>query len=212
LESADKLSESSNHTFQENQRHFMQSCGLWDALSSHERALLEESVGAWSAQDIADGQWRAEALCVLLWALKQNSDLAPYDKQMPITNLPDPTPGASARFIRNAVLRNKDEIKEARTIAELWLWRARTTQLQLSGAAPPAGWTFEKIIATTAEGAQKKKVFLPIDHDFPVLNKAYSKLSEEEWRTMRSIAQERLCALNWLCRYAADWDAVPTGT
>ena len=212
LESADKLSGSSDHTFQENQQHFMQSSGLWDALSSHERTLLGKPLGAWSTQDIADGHWRAEALGVLLWALQQNGDLVPYDKQIPVANLPEPTPDASARFIGNAVLRNKDEITEARSIAELWLWRARTTQLQLSGATPPDGWTFEKIIARAAGGAQSKKVFLPIDHDFPALNKAYSKLSEEEWRTMRSIAQERLYALNWLCRYAADWDSVPTGT
>ena len=212
LESADKSSDSSNQIFQDNQRHFIQGSGLWDALSSHQRTLLEKPLGSWSTQDIADGQWRAEALGCLLWALKQIGDLAPYDKQIPIANLPAPTTGASARFIRNAALRNENEITEARSTAELWLWRARTTQLQLSGAAPPDGWTFDKIIAKAAEAALSKKVFLPIDHDFPVLNKAYSKLSEEEWRTMRSIAQERLYALNWLCRYAADWDAVPTGT
>ena len=30
--------------------------------------------------------------------------------------------------------------------------------------------------------------------------------------TMGSIARERLYALNWLCKYAEDWDEVPTGT
>ena len=82
----------------------------------------------------------------------------------------------------------------------------------MSGTAAPDGWTFEKIIAMTAEKANEDKLFVPIDHDFPALNKAYAKLSEDEWHTLNSIAQERLYALNWLCKYADDWDEVPTGT
>ena len=193
---------------------FLKSNGMWDALSLRERTLLEKPPGAWSMQEIADGQWRAEALSVLLWALKQTQDFPAYDTQAPIASVMSslPPPGSSVRFVSKAALRSENEILKARNVAEPWLWRARTTQLQLSGTAAPEGWTFEKIIATAAEGAQRKKLFTPIDNDFPVLNKAYAKLSEDEWQTMRSIAQERLYALNWLCKYAADWDKVPTGT
>lgn len=214
LESRDKSSENSDSFFQKKQREFLQENGLWDALSSRERTLLEKPYGSWSTQEIADGQWRAEALGIMLWALNQIHDIPPYDKESSAEGVMNalPSPGSSRQFVSSAALRNENEIREARNVAELWLWRARTTQLQLSGASPPDGWTFEKIISTAAEAAQHKKLFTPIEHDFPALNKAYSKLSDEEWHTLRSIAQERLYALNWLCKYADDWDAVPTGT
>jgi hypothetical protein len=218
LGSENRSSENSDGIFQTNQRRWMQTQGLWNALSSRERTLLEKPLGTWSTQEVANGQWRGEALGVLLWALKPNGNLPPYD--YPNANVMDslPPPSDSARFVRNAKLRDAAEIIKARSVAELWLWRARTTQLQSDdmtlpgGVDLPEGWTFEKIIATAAEKAHGHKLFVPIDHDFPALNKAYAKLSEEEWCTMRSIAQERLYALNWLCKYAEDWDAVPTGT
>jgi hypothetical protein len=200
--------------FQQKQRRWMEGQGLWNGLSLRERTLLEKPVGTWSEPEIADGQWRAEAIGVLLWALKPNDKLPPYDRQISSADVMAalPSPDDSVRFIRKAQLRSAEEIIAARGIAELWLWRARTTQLQMTGAAAPEGWTFEKIIAMAAEKANEDKLFVPIDHDFPALNKAYSKLSEDEWHTMRSIAQERLYALNWLCKYAEDWDEVPTGT
>jgi hypothetical protein len=209
-----KPSEDDDGVFQTNQRQWMQANGLWDALSSRERMLLEKPLETWSMQEIADGQWRAEAIAVLLWALNPTSDLPPYDKQIVGAALMDslPPPDHAARFIMKARLRDTREISSTRAVAELWLWRARTTQLQSSGAAPPKGWTFERIIATTAEKARGDSVFVPIDHDFPAFNKAYSKLSNEEWQTMRSISEERLYTLNWLCKYAENWDEVPTGT
>ncbi len=93
-----------------------------------------------------------------------------------------------------------------------WLWRARTTQLQREHSEPPKGMTYESIIAETAKKAQEDGLFTAIDGDFPALHRAYAKLSEREWETMRSIATERLYALNWLCRDAEDWDEVSTDT
>ena len=202
-----------NNAFQQKQRRWMEAEGLWDGLSLHERTLLEKPVGTWSKQEMADGQWRAEAIRVLLWALRPDAKLPPYDRQTydeVMSALPRPEDRVG--FIRKAQLRNAEAIIAARGIAELWLWRARTTQLQMSGAAAPEGWTFETIIAMTAEKANEDKLFVPIDHDFPAFNKAYSKLSDDELQTMGSIARERLYALNWLCKYAEDWDQVPTET
>ena len=202
------------HAFQQKQRQWMDDQALSNGLSLSERTLLEKPVGTWSEQEIIDGQWRAEEIGVLLWALKLNEKLPPYDKEPSSADVMAalPHPDDSVGFIRKAQLRSAEEIIAARGVAELWLWRARTTQLQMTGVAAPEGWTFEKIIAMTADKANEDKLFVAIDHDFPALNKAYSKLSEDEWHTMRSIAEERLYTLNWLCKYAEDWDAVPTGT
>lgn len=94
-ESPAKASENADSDFLKNQREFLKSNGIWDALSLHERTLLEKPPGAWSMQEIADGQWRAEALEVLLWALKQTRDFPPYDKQTPIASVMNslPSPG-----------------------------------------------------------------------------------------------------------------------
>jgi hypothetical protein len=85
-------------------------------------------------QEIADGQWRAEALSVRLWALKQTQDIPAYDTQAPIASVMGllPSPGSSVRFVSKAALRGENAILEARNVAELWLWLARTTQLQLT--------------------------------------------------------------------------------
>jgi Domain of unknown function (DUF4272) len=200
--------------FLANQRKWMKGEGLWDALSPRERTLLEKPLGGWSNQEMADGQWRQEALAVLLWALQPAGELPEYDRQAFTTGIMDslPPPSAIAKFTARAKLRDGSEITNGRDIAELWLWRARTTQLQLSHGTPPKGLTFEVLIAMTAKKAEQDRLFVAISNDFPAFKKAYSQLSDDEWNTMRSIAQERLYAFNWLCRYAEDWDAVPTDT
>jgi hypothetical protein len=50
------------------------------------------------------------------------------------------------------------------------------------GQVCSAGRTdFPKIIDMTASKAERDKLFVPIDHDFPALNKAYSNLTEDDW-------------------------------
>ena len=188
--------------------------GLWEAASAHERILLEKPLGTWERQEVADGQWREEGLLALLWALWPGTDLLPYDQIVSESELTKliPHPNATQAFVAKAKLRDFREISRARDVAELWLWRARTTQIQRDHVKPPKGRTFEEIIRTAATQAEKDGLFTAIDRDFPALGRSYAKLSETQWYTMRSIATERLYALNWLCGYSDDWDHVPTDT
>jgi hypothetical protein len=192
--------------------------GLWEAWSVREQALLEKPLGSWQKQELIDSSWRVEDIGVLIWALESSADFPPYDRLAHETNLeanitklvldpPDAQP-----FIAHAKLRDVREIRKARDVAELWLWRARTTELQKKHVAPPEGMTFEGIIAEAARAGERDGLFKPIDNDFPALGRSYAKLSEIDWYRMRSIAWERLYALNWLCRYSDDWDHVPTDT
>ena len=98
--------------------------------------------------------------------------------------------------------------------AENWLWRARTTQIQKEPDKypPPSGWTYEKIISMAAEHWEKEGLFKAVRGDYPARGKAYSDLTDKEWQELRSIANERLYGLNWLCKQAANWDLVPTET
>ena len=188
--------------------------GLWEALSAKEKILFEKPLGTWNKQEIADGQWRAESLVVLLWSLRPGEAMPPYDQlasSSSIMNAVTP-PSGSRKFISGAKLRDVDEIARTRDVAELWLWRARTTRIIKEGVRPPKGYTFQKIISMTVEKATKDGLFQPIEGDFPAFHKSYAKLTDEEWETMNSISTERLYGLNWLCGYSDDWDRVPLET
>ena len=200
--------------FVDRQNAWLEQEGLWEATSGRERAWLEKKLGAWTRQEIANGQWREEALAVLIWALHPGTPMPAYDQPAFSTALMTlvPHPGDSHAFVAEAKLRDSNEISQARDVAELWLWRARTTQLQREHHEPPKGMSYEYIIATTAKMAQEEGLFRAIEGDFPASGKPYAKLSEREWETMRSIATERLYALNWLRGRAEDWDQVPTDT
>jgi hypothetical protein len=195
---------------------WLQRENLWPAVSAHEQTLLLSPAGSWSAQALTNISWRAESLCVIGWALNLENQIAPYDLQVatssPVFNLQILVPADS--FIASARLRDEAEILYAREVAETWLWRARTTQIQKEPAKypPPAGWTFEQIIRQAASHWEGAGLFQTTRGDYPARGKAYADLTEAEWHELRSIASERLYAANWLCRYSTNWDAVPTST
>jgi hypothetical protein len=189
---------------------------LWKELSRRERELLSRRLGDWSGQEIADGQWRKEALCALAWALGRSKQMPRFNQPADAKDLLDavefmkPAAGVVAR----AKLLPESEITGARNVAELWLWRARTSGFQRDPKKypPPSGVSYPDLIRQVADMAEEKGLFRSIEHDFPVDGKAYAALPEDAVSELQSIASERLYALNWLCGYAENWDAVPTLT
>ncbi len=189
---------------------------LWLTVSDNEKKLFNAAPGSWPATAIKAASWRVEALGVIGWALGLAEEIAPYDSQLgesPVVRSLEIL-RASKKFVSEAKLRTEKEILHAREIAENWLWRARTTQIQKEPGKypPPAGWTYEKIIRAAAEHWEKAGLFKAVRGDYPVRGKAYAELTDAEWEELRSIAVERLYGLNWLCRYSDNWDLVPTGT
>jgi hypothetical protein len=196
---------------------FVETWGLGESLSKREKILLEQKIGKWKEQDIKDASWEAESLLVIEWALGVNDQIPAYD-QAAEENIKEVKELLSTQkpkeFVSGAKLRPETEISRARDIAELWLWRARTTQIQKDPKRypPPKGWTYEKIIQATVEKAEAEGVFKNIGNDFPAYGKSYRDLTEQEHSLATSLARERLRGLNWLCGYAQDWDEVPTDT
>jgi TPR repeat protein len=192
---------------------------LWLAASDAEKKWLNSPAGSWAGQMLKNVCWRAEALGVIGWSLGLADRIPPYDAQLDESSfayhLKILCPAKP--FVSGAKLRDEKEILQAREIAESWLWRARTTQIQKEpGKYPPPplppGWTYDKIILQASTYWEKEGLFKGINGDYPAHGKAYRELTDGEWHEMRSIATERLYGLNWLCGYAADWDRVPTGT
>ncbi|MGC9943319.1 MAG: DUF4272 domain-containing protein [Verrucomicrobiota bacterium] len=189
---------------------------LWLTASENEKKLFKLSPGSWPKKIILNMAWRAEALGAIGWALHLTDKIPPYDAQLE----PDSFVyhlqlfGETKPFVSAARLRTEKEILAAREIAENWLWRARTTQIQKEPDKypPPPGMTFEKVIALAATHWEKQGLFTAVNEDYPARGKAYAQLNDAEWQELRSIATERLYGLNWLCGYSANWDLVPTGT
>jgi hypothetical protein len=189
--------------------------GMGEALSSREQALRDKPFGTWTEQEIIGAGWREEALLVIEWALGIVDYMPPYDQQADASDLIERLLSKPMdETLSGAALRPPEIIIRARNTAELWLWRARTTTLQQDPEKypPPASFTYERIIAVTAEHSEKDGLFTTIGGDFPAFGKPYSQLSDDEWSIMRSIATERLHGLNWLCGYSTDWDEVRTDT
>jgi hypothetical protein len=194
--------------------------GLTQHQSDEEKRLFSISVGQWEHQDIINVSWRTQSLAVLLWALSVIDAIPPYDEEIddkPILKkieLFKP----SADFFVKIKLRNKEQLEKARSVAELWHWRARTTQLlnlnSLSYESDTgAGLTFKQVIKIASEkGSEAGDLPKPMDGDFPAFGKAYKYLDEHEYSLATSISMERHFALNWLCGYSADWDETPTDT
>jgi hypothetical protein len=187
--------------------------GLIASQSTREKPLVSKALGSWSRQELIDSAWRANSLGVILWALSRFDELPPWDTQFTPQETIKPLNlfAPIGPFLERAVLRPESEIEPMRELAELWHWRSRTRRLQEEGFQPEDGISLEDKVRTAAAKAFRDgDIPKPIGGDFPVFGKAYADLSTEECSQTSSIAIERLYALNWLCGYAADWDAVPT--
>ncbi len=151
--------------------------------------------------------WRGEALGTLLWSLHL-LELPPYDRPFDTDEVVQANAAAGE-------LRDPDELELERDSARLWHWRARTTDLQQSGALQlPARYSsFDQLIAATAmRGHDEGLLPVPIRGDFRAYGKVYRHLTPEEHAEAHSIAAERHHALNWLAGEGTSWDDVPLDT
>jgi hypothetical protein len=176
------------------------------------RTLTEElraALGRLPSDDpgVVDAVWRGEGLGTLLWGL-QLAELPPYDQPFD----PDELVEAS---LEEARLRDAEEIELERESARLWLWRARTTDLQATGDVelPERYASFDQLIAATAmRGFEQGLLPAPMRGDFRAYGKVYRHLAPEQQAEAHSIALERQHALNWLAGLGDSWDDVPLDT
>ncbi len=176
------------------------------------RTLSEElraALGRLPSDDpaVVDAVWRGEGLGTLLWGL-QLAELPPYDQPFD----PDALVEAS---LEEARLRDAEEIELERESARLWLWRARTTDLQATGDVelPERYASFDQLIAATAmRGFEQGLLPAPMRGDFRAYGKVYRHLAPEQQAEAHSIALERQHALNWLAGLGDSWDDVPLDT
>jgi hypothetical protein len=196
---------------------YLRTSGLWPLMTPAEQEFAEVTFQDTTPQQRADALWSAESAGVLMWALDLIASMPPYDAQFDLALLKlFPQEGAPS-LVDGAALRPQADVAKARDVAELWHWRARTTQLQKEhgGSYRVEDLTLDDIVRAAAQQAHANgDIPRPIGDDFPAHAKAYKNLSDVEWSQMMSIAVERHKALNWLCGFAPGnlWDATPTDT
>lgn len=134
---------------------------------------MDIPVGEWTKRDTLNALWRREGLMVLLWGLKIVDPMPHADKQVDIVDLlKSAWLFKDTRKLRTTVqLRSPENINKARDLAEFWLWRVRTTQLQNSPNSANDPRTskekLEAIIAHAAETGERDGLFKRIGGDFP---------------------------------------------
>jgi hypothetical protein len=170
---------------------------------------LRQALGRLPSDDpaVVDAVWRGEGLGTLLWAL-QLAELPRYDTPFDAEALLEAT-------LEEARLRDVEEIELERESARLWLWRARTTELQAAGDVelPERFASFDQLIAATAmRGFEQGLLPAPMRGDFGAYGKVYRHLAPEQQAEAHSIALERQHALNWLAGLGDSWDDVPLDT
>jgi hypothetical protein len=170
---------------------------------------LREALARLPSDDpaVVDAVWRGEGLGTLLWAL-QLAELPAYDTPFDADALLDAS-------LEEARLRETEEIELERESARLWLWRARTTDLQAAGDVelPERFASFDQLIAATAmRGFEQGLLPAPMRGDFRAYGKVYRHLAPEQQAEAHSIALERQHALNWLAGLGDSWDDVPLDT
>ncbi len=198
----------------------LRASSLWEELEDKEREFMEAGIFETTTRQRVDASWLAESIMCLLWALGCRTEVAPYDQQASPFSQSDKAqaPDQLTNRIKQAALRPQAEIDTQRDWAELWHWRCRTQMLLTTKKIPdalPDGTTIAEVIRLTAAKAAEEGVFLqPIENDFPVFEKAFREVSEEELGQLTSIAMERHKAFNWLCGYAPEnhWSQTPTDT
>jgi hypothetical protein len=196
-------------------RSWVRSQGIEQHLSGTERDALAQQLGQIEEDILFDLSWRLQALIAVLWALNKIESMPTYAESHSADALQPLLPFGRPieEFLTTTRLRTEEELVTQRHRAEFWNWRARTDLLRRQGMKPPAGETYDMIIARAVQTAVDEGVVTEIrDGDVLCNGVPYHGLSQEAFADAASTAQERHCALNWMCGYAEDWDDTPTDT
>jgi hypothetical protein len=196
-------------------RRWVSGQGIEAYLSPTEREVLAQALGQIDDDTLFDFSWRLQALVAVLWALNviepmpSCTESYAADALQPLLPFGRPV----GEFLTTARLRAEEELVAERHRAEFWNWRARTDLLRRRGTKPPAGKTYDTILARAAESAREDGIVTEVrDGDVVCGGVTYSALSQEAFADAASTAQERHFALNWICGCAEDWDDTPTDT
>ena len=167
--------------------------GLWNRLSACERQAMAKLGGTWDGRERTNASWRAEAAGVVAWSLRLLGKIPAYDTEFIASNIWAVVPRigeATGDFIRTAIFRPEDEIRDARELAEFWMWRAQTARIQADAehTSQTSPERYTEYVRSAAKKGMANAWFIAINEDFPAFGKSYAELSPEEYGRAASIA------------------------
>lgn len=188
---------------------WIEAVGISDELEPDEWKVLQLPVGSLERQAMVDATWRTEGLAVLLWALRR-MELSPYDQQV--------NPGelfgtigywdenAGHEFLNSAEIRSLEELLALQTTLLALHWRLVEFSLR------PEPLDFRKFARDGWMGPFDLTPFHLIDDDLSMGHFAISKAPMEMVKSVRSCANERHLAINWLMGYSQIYSETDTST
>lgn len=200
--------------------------------TADELDALSATPGAWTtAQHELQGE-HVEAIGVLLWALSLHEKFPGYHEPFSLPDLQPllgwpadaamaPRSDKLAGFPYNGSdllrgitqLRPVESLRTQRAAAECWQWRTKLADVQRAQPTPPPGHDYGMMIGIAAEEAHAAgAIGRPVQNDFPVNGRPFAKVPEGVQARCAQLAVSRHLALDWLCGYATDWDALPVAT
>lgn len=180
---------------------------LLNYLSSEEIDSISKSLGEWNDIELIKSIWKNESLGILLWALSLIPEIPPYDNLFLPERLIERLTLFRPKeyFLERVSLRDMEEIKRERNIAEHWFWRLQIFDREKENETPAENITFKDIISSVSEKAYLDGYIpKPINGDFPVLGKSFRELTLDEYMKISYIIIERYETLNWLCGYSEE--------
>lgn len=173
-----------------------------------EMEMLQTPLGKLSKQLVIDASWRAEGLAVLAWALGKRP-LPDYETQSSGPAIADALGFMKAReqtVLNQPRLRSFQKIQELSDQIFTLHWRLRQFSIE------PGPLDFQELAKTASFGPLSLDGLRLSEKDLAIHGVPISRSTEQQWRTVMSIAQERHQAVNWLEGYEALYSEVGTDT
>jgi hypothetical protein len=173
-----------------------------------EMGLLKTPLGKLAKKDGVDTSWRTEGLAVLAWALGKY-ELPNYE-----TQASGPAAAEALGFLKpreetvlhEPRLRSVEEITALSDQIFTLHWRLRQFSLE------PAAIDFQEFAKTAWFGPLSLDGLHLSEKDLAIQGLPISRATEQQWRTVMSITQERHQAVNWLEGQEQIYSQVTTDT
>lgn len=182
--------------------------GISSGFSPEERKFMDREVGSWQEEETLLQNWRSEALIVLLWTLEKMHTMPAYgSRALPAEYRPMMCLQQSSKTWRKQILKtlSPQRVNRERELAELWLWRCRTSKLKSDGLEVAAGHSYEEVVRRAVSISRSRGVIYCPGDDLMVKAIPFGKLSDSSFKAAHASTKERSRTFNWLCGSGA-WD------
>lgn len=172
--------------------------GFFAEMDGRDKDALAAPVGTWDDATLSSYGIETVKAATLAWTLKETKDIdTSVDEGVrQYLKLMADAPG----FLKRAKLREMSELRAVRDILLPWCARAELYKSEFVDKAPAApGHSWSELVEELANHAAAiGAINAPLEADFPLGNRPYRELSQQEWSIHRETILARYEILCWL--------------